>query len=277
MTFRPDEVAEHYNVDDLGGTILRALAASGKDPESLTVDDLAPVDEFHIRGRSATEELAQWAALEPAHEVLDVGCGLGGTARYLASTVGCNVVGVDLTGEYCRVAEMLSARVGLAKRTRFQQANALTLPFPEGRFDVVWTEHVQMNIADKTTFYRELCRVLKPGGRLAFHDIFSAGEHELYFPVPWAAEASISHLVEVADLERELADVGLKPVVWEDKSDASAAFFRTVVSRIQSSGWMPLGLHLVMGDRAAEKFGNMLRNLEDGRIQVVQAVMAHAS
>jgi MPBQ/MSBQ methyltransferase len=276
MTNPKTGVSEHYTIPDLGNRILAALKAAGKDLDALSVDDLAPIDEFHIRGRPATEELVQWAEIQPGHVLLDVGCGLGGTSRYLAASVGCDVVGLDLTEEYCRVAEMLSARVGLADRIVFRQGSALALPFGDRHFDVVWTEHVQMNVADKAGFYSEIARVLKPGGQLAFHDIFAGANDGLRFPVPWAADASINHLIGVKDLQALMSDLGLASVRWEDKSDESVAFFRSVLDRVRTQGWMPLGLHLLMGDDAADKFANVLRNLEADRVRVVQAVMKRA-
>ena len=273
MTTLDVAVSKHYTTHDLGNQILAALKAAGKDLDALTADDLAPVDEFHIGGRTATEELAQLAEVQPGHLLLDVGCGLGGTSRYLAATVGCHVVGLDLTEEYCRVAEMLSARVGFADRTVFRQGSALDLPFDDGHFDVVWTEHVQMNVADKAGFYSEMARVLKPDGRLAFHDIFAGANDGVRFPVPWAADASISHLISVQELQGVLEGAGFARVRWEDRTDASVTFFRSVLERVRTEGWMPVGLHLLMGNDAVAKFENVLRNLEENRVRVVQAVM----
>lgn len=263
----------HYSVSDLGERVLAALTAAGKDVDALDVDDLAPVDAFHIRGRPATEELASWAALGVDDVVLDVGSGLGGTSRYLASTSGCRVVGVDLTEAYCRVAEMLSARVGLAERTAYHHGSAVDLPFDDASFDVGWTEHVQMNVADKGAFYGELRRVLRPGGRLAFHDIFAGAGEELRFPVPWASDASISHLAPVEDVADLLASLGFRTLRWEDKTADSLAFFGARMEAIASDGWQPLGLHLLMGDEASRKFENVRWNLEAGRLRVAQAVM----
>jgi SAM-dependent methyltransferase len=273
MTTPQTDVSGHYTIVELGDQILDALEAAGKDVDALTVDDLAPVDGFHIRGRAATEELARWADVQPDHLLLDVGCGLGGTGRYLAATVGCRAVGLDVTKEYCRVAEMLSARVGMTDKTVFRQGSALALPFADGHFDVVWTEHVQMNIADKAGFYSEMARVLKPGGLFAFHDIFTGVQGGLRFPVPWAAEPSINHLIAVDDLEVLMADWGFEPVRWEDKTEASTAFFEESLRRLPAEEQPTVGLHLLMGNNAPTKFANMLRNLEENRVRVVQAVM----
>ena len=140
MTIDSEKVNEHYGISGLEERILAALKAAGKDLDALTVDDLAPVDAFHIRGRAATEELARWTEIQSGHRLLDVGCGLGGTSRFLADRTGCEVVGVDLTEDYCKIAAKLSARVGLAARTSFRQGSALELPFDDACFDLVWTE-----------------------------------------------------------------------------------------------------------------------------------------
>ncbi|HEX6363657.1 MAG TPA: methyltransferase domain-containing protein, partial [Albitalea sp.] len=162
MPFTSDPVTAHYGRPDLLDAIDAALRAAGKDPDRLTPPDLAPVDEFHLRGREATLELARLA--QPAHgeRAVDVGCGLGGSARHLAHAHGCRVTGVDLTPEYIQLARTLTRRVGLDATVDFRVANALEMPFPDAAFDLAWTEHVQMNIADKRAFYGEIARVLAP-------------------------------------------------------------------------------------------------------------------
>jgi ubiquinone/menaquinone biosynthesis C-methylase UbiE len=273
MTGDLARVRGHYAVPELGERILAALENAGKDLDALAVDDLAPVDAFHIRGRGATEELAEWAGLDGSDVVLDVGSGVGGTARYLADRVGCDVVGIDLTEEYCEAAEMLSARVGLEARTSFHVASALDLPFDDGEFDAAWTEHVQMNIADKERFYGEIARVVRDGGRFAFHDILAGPESGLHVPVPWAGEASISHLVRPDELRSLLERLGFTTVRWEDTTEASIGFFDEALGRIERDGPPALGLHQLMGESTAEKFGNVRRNLADGHVCVAQAVM----
>lgn len=159
-----ESVQAHYTRSGLGDLILAALEKAGKDLNRLTPEDLAPIDEFHIRGRAATLELARAASVDATKRVLDVGSGVGGTSRCLAREFGCRVTGIDLTDEYCRATAMLSDRIGLAELVDYRQGDATNLPFPDASFDVVWTEHVAMNIPDKPTLYREMYRVLKPGG-----------------------------------------------------------------------------------------------------------------
>jgi ubiquinone/menaquinone biosynthesis C-methylase UbiE len=274
----PNESVEaYYTVNTLGQSILYALRTLGKDAGELTVDDLAPIDQFHIRGRMATRELAGIADIAADSEVLDVGCGLGGSARYLASEFGCHVTGLDVTREYCDVPTMLSSLVGMDGSTRFQHGSALAMPFESDSFDLVWTEHVQMNIEDKRGFYSEIARVLKPGGRLAFHDIFRGPAGAIEFPVPWAGEQSISFLMSEADLRRIAADLDFSILSWGDVTEASSEFFQRRLPAMESRPPPPLDLALVMGADRLAKFRNLGQAVAEGRATVVLGVMQHAA
>jgi ubiquinone/menaquinone biosynthesis C-methylase UbiE len=194
-------IERHYTRPsmDMENTILTALRNAGKNIDQLTVDDLAPIDEFHTRGREATANLASLLNLQPNFHVLDVGAGIGGPSRYLASKFGCRVTGLDLLGEYCRVADSLAKRVKLDNLLNYRQGDATQMPFEDATFDVVWTQHASMNIADKKRLYSEMHRVLKPGGKLAIYDIYKGSSDmdgsSIHFPVPWAPDPSISHLI----------------------------------------------------------------------------------
>ncbi|HXX12776.1 MAG TPA: methyltransferase domain-containing protein [Burkholderiales bacterium] len=267
-----ESVERHYGRGQILDSILRALRQAGKDLDRLAPADLAPVDEFHIRGREATIELGARASLRRGLRVLDVGCGLGGSARYLAAQHGCEVVGIDLTSEYVDTANALAAIVGLERMVEFRQASALEIPFERDSFDVVWTEHVQMNIADKQAFYAEIARVLAPRGRLLFHDIFGGEGGPLWFPVPWSEDGSISFLAAPDAVRAMLAALGFSLHEWEDKSQQSLEWFAAASDRLASTAPPPLGLHLLMGDNAKTKFQNNIRNLRERRFVVFQAV-----
>lgn len=271
MTHDTTAIDRHYGRGGVLRSILDALpTAIGEDRAPAPVD-LAPVDEFHNRGRTATLELAELAGFGPGDRIIDVGCGLGGSARHLASEHGCRVQGVDATREYVEAAMELARMVGLDGEVGFQHADALALPYDAASFDGAWTEHVQMNVPDKAAFFGELARVLRPGGRLAFHEILAGGGEPVY-PVPWAGAADISFLAEESVLRDALGRAGLEVIEWRDTTDDSLEWARGMAARIRENGPPPLGLHLLMGESAPTKLGNMIRNMETGAIRVVQGV-----
>ncbi len=265
-------VQAHYARTELGSVILAALEKAGKDLSRLTPEDLAPIDEFHIRGRAATLELARTARVDATKHVLDVGSGVGGTSRCLAREFGCRVTGIDLTDEYCRAATMLTDRIGLAELVNFRQGDATRLPFPDASFDVVWTEHVAMNIPDKPTLYREMYRVLKPGGTLAIYDVLAGPSGSVLFPVPWARTSESSFLVTPAILRGLLENVGFKVEDWSDTTDAARAWFVSMAERIRKDGFPPLGFHVLLGADFQVMAQNQGRNLQEGRIVLAQVV-----
>ena len=265
-------IQQHYARQDLGNAILAALQKAGKDIDRLTPEDLAAFDEFHIRGREATLELARAAGLGPGTNVLDVGSGIGGPSRTLARELGCRVTGIDLTHEYCRVADMLAARVGLSGLVSYRQGDALDLLFPDATFDAVWTQHTAMNIADKPRLYGQMFRVLKPGGVLAIDDILAGPLGPVHFPVPWAREPQTSFLASPDELRRLLETAGFVIAEWNDTTEAARVWFANVAKRIQERGLPPLGYHLLLGPEFQAMAHNQSRNLAEGRIVVAQVV-----
>lgn len=265
-------IQSHYAVTDLGQLILDTLAKAGRDPSRLTAKDLAPIDEFHIRGRAATLDLARAAKISSAMTVLDVGSGLGGPARALASEYRCHVTGIDLTEEYCQVARMLSDLLGLSHLLHFEQGDALALPFQAASFDTVWTEHVAMNIVDKARLYGEMFRVLKPGGTLAIYDVLRGPTVPVHFPVPWARTSETSFLASPEELQTDLTEAGFQVTDWADTTETGRAWFAALAERIQRVGLPPLSFALLMGEDFSTMAQNQRRNLEEGRIVLAQVV-----
>jgi ubiquinone/menaquinone biosynthesis C-methylase UbiE len=264
-------VEAHYTTPDLGAAILAALRAAGKDLDHLTPDDLAPVDEFHGGQRPATQRLAEMAGLTGAERVLDVGSGLGGPSRFLAWRYGCRVSGVDLTAEFCRVAVLLTELTGLTGRVDYRQGSALDLPFPAESFDVVWSQNAAMNIADRDRLYAEMRRVLKPGGRLALQEVAAGPGGPPHFPVQWAREPGISFLLSQQEAQTKLAAAGFRIRAWQDTTAPSLQTAQARAGRIATPP--ALGTHLLLGDDWVSMAQNSVRNLEERRTELFNAVL----
>lgn len=264
---------QHYQRPNLSTIISEALKAAGKQIKSH--EDTAALDEFHIRGRDATRELALLAGLTPDDAVLDLGCGLGGPARRLAAEFGCRVTGLDVMPEYIEAADMLTQLVGLEAKVTFRAANMLDMPFDTDSFDLVWSQHTFMNIEDKARLFTEIRRVLRPGGRLAFYEVLSGSETPIYYPVQWASDPSINFLLEEEELIEQITAAGFEQIHWQEMSAECAQWFQNVVERMgrrAKDAPPPVALNLVIGRTTAEKARNTARNLMENRIRVVYGV-----
>lgn len=276
MITTAQEINNHYTQTDLGATILTALEGAGKDIDTLTREDIAAFDEFHIRGRAATREICQLADLQPGAEVLDLGCGIGGAARTLMTEFDCRVTGVDLVEEYIQTARILNKRAGYDGQITFELGNALELSFDDDSFDVVFSQHVTMNIEDKARLAQEVRRVLRPGGRFVLYEICAGSVSTPHFPVPWAGDSAINFLVEPHTLRQMLEETGFKTIEWRDVTAPSLEWNQQLVANMANrpaDAPSPLGLNLLMGATTATKVKNMMMNMQEDRIKVIQGVM----
>jgi ubiquinone/menaquinone biosynthesis C-methylase UbiE len=267
------EVSAHYTHGDLIAAIRDGIATLGKSTDSLTIDDLAPIDEFHIGGRQASEHFLDQLELTPEKHVLDIGCGLGGSARFAASRYRCRVDGIDLTPEYVETGRALCGWVGLAGRISLHQGSALAMPFADGAFDGAYMLHVGMNIADKATLCAEVGRVLRPGSLFGIYDVMRIGDGDLTFPVPWATTAASSAVAEPAQYRSALQAAGFAVIAEHNRRDFALTFFEQLRARtMATSGPPPLGLHVLMGRNAPDKIRNMTRNISESRIAPIELI-----
>jgi len=262
------QVRDHYRATGLTERLKTALRALGPEEQRLTPPQLAALDQFHTRGLAATAELVELAGIAAGMSVLDVGSGVGGPARFLAASVGCRVTGVDLSEPFVDAARYLTERTGQGGQVSFQTASALELPFDDGCFDVVLLQHVAMNISDRARLYREIRRVLKPGGRFATFDVVSNGV-EPHYPVPWARTPATSFLLSAAATRGAIEPAGFRTLAWRDDTAAAKAW----IARLRAAGPPPSpNLGVVMGPDFAQLSANLTRNLMEDRLGIVMAV-----
>ena len=264
------KVASHYTRGKLEETILQAVARMGLDPDRLNATDLAPVDEFHVGGRESTQELAAQMELAPGLRILDVGSGIGGPARYFASEHQCKVTGVDLTEEFVQVARSLTRRTKLQHLVEFAHASALDLKFNPGSFDRAYMIHVGMNIADKAGVFREVRRVLKPGGKFAIFDILSSKNVRLTYPVPWASSEETSFVVGKGSYRDALEKAGFHLERERTRTAFAIEFMERALARAAQDGQPALALHLLMGDLAPVMLKNVLTMMKQGVLEPVE-------
>ena len=264
------QVASHYTRGGLEETILQAVARMGLDPGRLNAIDLAPADEFHVGGLDATRELASQMDLEPGLRILDVGSGIGGPARYFAAEHQCKVTGVDLTEEFVTVARSLTRRTKLDHLVEFVQGRALDLKFDQESFDRAYMIHVGMNIADKAGVFREVRRVLKPGGKFAIFDFLRTGDAPITYPVPWASSEEMSFVVGKQSYLDALEKAGFQVERERVRTVFAIEFTERAIARAAQNGQPALALHLLMGDSAPEMIKNVLAMMKQSVLEPVE-------
>lgn len=267
-------VSDHYLHGNLLGSIEAAIPKLGKTVDSITVDDLGPVDEFHIGGRIATDHLLSQLNFSETDHILDVGCGLGGASRFIANKHNNQVTGIDLAQEYIDTGNVLCSWVGLGEKVNLHHGSALDMPFDDESFDGGLMLHVGMNIEDKAKLFAEIHRVLKPGASFGIYDIMQTSDGELAYPVPWATNDSTSKLATTDDYRKALQDAGFSITSESNRRDFGLEFFKQMKAKTEAMGGPPpLGLHTLMKESTPIKLKNMIDNIMAGLIAPVEMIV----
>ncbi len=267
-------VSDHYLHGDLLNSIEAALSTIGKTTNNLTIEDLAPVDEFHIGGRQATDNLIDQLGFTSQDHVLDVGCGLAGASRYVVSKYKNHVTGIDLAVEYIDTGKVICRWLNLDDRITLEQGSALSMPFSDAMFDAGYMLHVGMNIEDKVALFSEINRVLKPGSFFGVYDVMRQCDGALIYPVPWATDTSTSQLATPQRYRQALRHAGFEIVKENNRHQFALEFFQKLTAKSEKMvSPPPLGLHTLMQESTSRKIQNMMINIESGCIAPVEMIV----
>lgn len=265
------DITSHYARDDLLERLRAALVEDGVDPDHPDIEALAHYDHFHSRGLEATREIADALDVAPTDDLLDIGSGLGGPARYFAQRFGCRVTGIDLTAEFCEVAREMTRLLALEDRVKFERGDALAMPFADARFDGAYSMNVSMNIKDKSALYREVGRVLKPGAWLVFSELLRGPGPEPDYPTPWARSAEASFLSTLEETQRALKSAGFELTDTRMTREENLAFGARSRAMVERGEKPPhRAVQLVHPEVARAAAANTARAMADGRLVPVE-------
>lgn len=265
-------IADHWGKSDVYSLIVSALNKMSKPLYGLTLEDLAPVDHFHARGLPATVELADRLSIKAGQHILDIGCGLGGPARYMANRFQCKVSGLDITEPFVEAANKLTELLRMEPAVKVEQGDGQRLPYPDSHFDGAYTQHVTMNVADRQRFFAEAYRVLKPGAFFALTEHGLGPKGNPHHPVPWSADGSGAYLLTPSETRAILEQTGFEEIFIEDTGAKYAAGYRMAIEKAEKGALPPLGVHILMGESALQKTRNTLRNIEEDRTHPIQLI-----
>ena len=263
-------IADHWGKGDVYALIVSALGKMSKPLDDVTLEDLAPVDHVHARGLAATVELADRLPIKAGQHIVDIGCGLGGPARYMAKRFQCKVSGVDITEPFVEAANRLTALLRMEHQVTIQHGDGQRLPYGDGLFDGAYSQHVTMNVADRKTFFAEAYRVLKNGAFFALTEHGLGPTGDPHYPLPWSADGSGAYLVRPSETRALLEAAGFEDIVLEETGARYVAGYRTVIEKAEKGVLPPLGIHILMGETALQKTRNAARKIEERRTHPIQ-------
>ena len=237
--------------------------------DELTVESLAPFDHFHALGVKATQDLANILPIKKGDHVLDLGCGIGGPARYFAHHFDAKVTGVDIDADYIDAGRKLTMETGLCERVTLQCADMLVQDF-SANYDGVLALHITMNIQERAKLFARVYETMKPSAWFAISE-HAKGEGQAYYPLPWARSENTSFLVSIDETRELLQKTGFEIMYFEDMCEAYMRGYARAIKNLNDPIFRE-ALTLAMPDDIEIRMRNTLRNIEQQRTKPFQLI-----
>ena len=265
-------LADHWSKEEVYEQIISALEDSGKSIEALTIEDLAPVDHFHSRGFAATIEMADQLPIKRGDQLVDIGSGIGGPARYIAEQFDCKVTGIDITSSFVDTATRLTWLLQMEGKVTFEIGDGNELPFEDETFDGGYSQHVTMNVSDRRRFFAEAYRVLKPRGYFFLSEHGRGPVKNPRHPLPWSADGRDEHLVTPEETSLFLKEAGFADIQIESTGPKYLSAYRRALELADKGHLSPFGSQILLGNRFLEIIQNAARNIEEKRTHPIQVL-----
>ena len=259
------DIENFWTRGDLYSRINQAMSDSGLNNKKLEIEDLFPIDQYHARGIGATKDLGKRMPITKNQKILDVGCGLGGPARYYAKEFKCHITGVDITPSFIEIGNNFNRLTSMSTMVDLYVGNGEKLEFEDEVFDGAYTQHVTMNISDRMKFFSEIYRVLKKGSFFAFTEHGLGPEGDPIFPLPWADNQEMSFLLPLENTNAILKEIGFQNIKIIETGDKYIAGYEKLIQKQPKSEKPTLGIHVIGGSSMHERSINSMRSIKENR------------
>ncbi|MDC1375490.1 methyltransferase domain-containing protein [bacterium] len=260
-----EEVEAFWTRGDIHSRIHSAMTKANLIDKKLEIEELFPIDQYHARGIAATIDLGKRMPIKKHQCILDIGCGLGGPARYYAKEFECIITGIDITPSFVEIGNEFNKITSMSNKVELKVGDGEILDFKSEIFDGAYSQHVTMNVSDRKKFFSEAFRVLKKGSFFAFTEHGLGKEGNPIFPLPWANTEKMSFLLPPEKTISLLKEIGFSNIEIIETGDKYISGYKKLTNPLPKKENPILGIHVIGGESMKERSINSMKSINENR------------